>query len=242
MSKGWRCILLALAYKIWHVLSLKVLASLIKGRPRKKEKTKLNWNLSSFVYPLRVKSCLLTPNKDIHVSKHVVPCCFPKGQSRLKTPGFKPWLGDQIEVEIVSSLHPAHIQARRSKHWTVKDKCFGYNSWNYQNARRFQTNVVVYMMLHAMVNIIAQWLFWKPLICLSSTLAFSAILCVYFLILVGPHFDQIHLTIWTYQFARPRLDLPNVLVDDPTSAPITNTMVEYDWSSGRVIFSTTDVI
>lgn len=69
------------------------------------------------------------------------------GQSRLKTLGFKPWLGDQIEVEIVSSLHPAHIQARRSKHWTVKDKCFGYNSWNYQNARRFQTNVVVYMIL-----------------------------------------------------------------------------------------------
>ena len=35
----------------------------------------------------------------------------------------------------------------------------------------------------------------------------------------------------------PELDLVKVLVDDPTSAPITHTMGAYDRSSGRAIFS-----
>ena len=72
---------------------------------------------------------------------------FPQRSKSLKNSRFqaKAWRSDWSWDCILATS--CHIQARRSKHWTVKDKCFGYNSWNYQNVRRFQTNVVVYMIL-----------------------------------------------------------------------------------------------
>ena len=73
----------------------------------------------------------------IHVHEiciqNVLPYCS-KGQTKpMKVPGFKPMIEDQIEVEIVSSLHPAHIEAQLFKTRTVLDR-------KNQNARRFQTN------------------------------------------------------------------------------------------------------
>lgn len=83
---------------------------------------------------------------------------------------------------------------------------------------------------------------WSMVVLITSVYIlcwYSVQYCAIFLgyLWVHPHFDQLRLTIWKYQFARPQLDLPNVLVDDPTSDPSTNTMVEYNWSSGRAIFS-----
>ncbi len=109
----------------------------------------------------------------------------------MKVPGFKPMIEDQIEVEIVSSLHPAHIEAQLFKTRTVLDR-------KNQNARRFQTNGCC---LHDISNEMpwSPWYINNDFLITSwyVILLFSAISCIFGGILVCmflSHFDQIHLS------------------------------------------------